>query len=122
MTYVYCIDADTICFLFVCVDVAPHGHEVELLRVPDRQEPGRQSWGGSRVGERRQHEDVEARLADPERATRRHRFDDPGVGPSHAPSVDVGANFEDIHRRLEAVLQGVLKGMWSRIWDEGILE
>ena len=36
--------------------------------------------------------------------------------------MDAGADFEDIRRRLEAVLQGVTEGMWSRIQDEGILE
>jgi hypothetical protein len=41
---------------------------------------------------------------------RRHHFDDPSVGPSHAP------------HRLEVVLQGVPEGMWSHIQDEGILE
>ena len=57
-----------------------------------------------------------------ERAGRRHCFDDPVAGPSHAPLMEVGGEFEDIHRRLEAVLQGVLEGMWSRIQDEGVLE
>jgi len=41
MTYVYDVDADTIYFLFECVDVAPHGCEVELLRASARQEPER---------------------------------------------------------------------------------
>jgi hypothetical protein len=53
---------------------------------------------------------------------RRRHFDDPGVGPSHAPPVEAGGDFEDIRCRLEAVLQGVLEGMWSHIQDEGILE
>jgi hypothetical protein len=44
------------------------------------------------------------RLADPERATRRRRFDDPGAGPSHAPPTDAVVDFEDICRCLEAVL------------------
>jgi hypothetical protein len=34
------------------------------------------------------------------RAARRHWFDDPGVGPAHAPPADVGANFENIRHRL----------------------
>jgi hypothetical protein len=29
---------------------------------------------------------------------------------------------EDFHHRLEAVLQGVPKGMWTQIQDEGVLE
>jgi hypothetical protein len=49
-------------------------------------------------------------------------FDDPGVEPSHAPLASVGVDFEDILRHLEAVLQGVPKGMWLCIQDEGILE
>jgi hypothetical protein len=122
MTYVYDIDVDTICCLFVCADVAPRGREVELRRASARQEPERPPRGGPRVGERRRHEDAKARPADPERAARRHRFDDPGVGPSHAPPADAGVDFEDIRRRLEAVLQGMPEGMWSRIQDEGILE
>ena len=49
-------------------------------------------------------------------------MDDLGEEPSHAPLVDARAYFEDIRCRLEAVLQGVPEGMWSRIQDEGILE
>jgi hypothetical protein len=33
MTYLYDIDVNTIRFLFVCADVAPHGREVELQRA-----------------------------------------------------------------------------------------
>jgi hypothetical protein len=104
MTYVYDIDADTICCLFVCVDVAPRRREVELLRASARQEPERPPRGGIRVGERRQHEDTEVRLDDPERVVRRHRLDDPSDGPSHAPPTDAGTDFEDIRHHLEAVL------------------
>jgi hypothetical protein len=75
MPYVYDIDVDTIWCLFACADVAPRGREVELQRAPER--PPR--------GERRRREDVAVRPAEPERAARRHRFDDPGAGPSHAP-------------------------------------
>jgi hypothetical protein len=60
MTYVYDIDVDTICCLFVCADVAPHGCEVELWRVSARQEPERPPRGGLHVGERRRREDVVA--------------------------------------------------------------
>jgi hypothetical protein len=122
MTCVFGIDVDTIIWLFVCADVAPRGREVELLRASARQEPGRPPRGGPRVGERRRHEDAGARPAEDERAVRRCQFDDPGVGPSHAPPADAGADFEDIRHRLEAVLQGMPEGMWSRIQDEGILE
>jgi hypothetical protein len=62
------------------------------------------------------------RPAEPERAARRHRFDDPGVGPSHAPPVAVGVEFEDICRLLETVLQDMPESMWSRIQDESFLE
>jgi hypothetical protein len=53
MPYVYEIDVDTICCLFVCENVAPCGCEVELQRVPVHQEPERLSWG-----ERRRREDA----------------------------------------------------------------
>jgi hypothetical protein len=122
MTCVLCIDVDTIIWLFVCADVGPRGHEVELMRASARQEPVRPPRGEPRAGERRRHEDVEARPAGDERAARRRRFDDPGAGPSHAPPAEAGGDFEDIRRRLEAVLQGVPEGMWSCIQDEGILE
>jgi hypothetical protein len=62
------------------------------------------------------------RPAKPERAARRHRFDDPGVGPSHAPPAATGVDFEDIRRRLETVLQDMPEGMWSRIQDDSFLE
>jgi hypothetical protein len=117
MTYVYDIDVDTICCLFVCADVAPRGCEVELQRASARQEPERLPQG-----ERCRCEDVAARPTDLERVARICRFDDPGAGPSHAPPTATGVDFEDICRRLEVVLQDVLEGMWSRIQDEGILE
>jgi hypothetical protein len=41
MPYVYDIDDDTICCLFVCADVAPRGREVELQRASACQEPKR---------------------------------------------------------------------------------
>jgi hypothetical protein len=56
------------------------------------------------AGERRWCEDVEVRPAGDERATRRCHFDDPGVGPLHAPPTEAMGDFEDIHRRLEVVL------------------
>jgi len=37
-------------------------------------------------------------------ANSRHRFDDPGAGPSHAPQGDVGRDLEDFRRQLEVVL------------------
>jgi hypothetical protein len=62
------------------------------------------------------------RPGDDDRVARRHRYDDPSAGPSHAPSAEAGGEFDDFHRRLEVVLWGVPKGMWVRIHDEGILE
>jgi hypothetical protein len=94
MTYVYDIDVDTIWCLFACVDVAPRGCEVELQRALGR--PPR--------GDRCQCEDAMVRPTELERAARRRRFDDPSVGPSHAPVAATGADFEDIRRRLETVL------------------
>jgi hypothetical protein len=94
MPYVYDIDADTIWCLVACADVAPHGHEVELQRAPERR-----SWG-----ERRRHEDAAVQPTELERAARRHQFDDPGAGPSHSPPAATRANFEDICRSLEMVL------------------
>jgi hypothetical protein len=105
------MDVDAILCLFVCADVGPHGHEVELVRVLARQGPVRPL----RVGERRKREDVEERPVGDERVARRHRFDDPGARPSHAPPAEAGGDFEDIHRCLEVVLQEVLKGRWSCI-------
>ena len=62
------------------------------------------------------------RPSDDDRATWRCRYDDPGAGPSHAPPVEVGGEFEKFYCRLEAVLQGVPERMWVRIQDEEILE
>jgi hypothetical protein len=42
-----------------------------------------------------------------------------GLGLMLLRSAGVGGEFEDIHRHLEAVLQGVPEGMWSCIQDEG---
>jgi hypothetical protein len=121
MTYVYDIDVDTICFLFVCADVAPRRHEVELRRASARQEPER----SSRVGERHQREDVGARLANPKREMRRHRFDDPGVGPSHAPPADAGENFKTFATAWRQCYGACLRACghvsrmtvsWSSVW------
>jgi hypothetical protein len=115
LIHVYDIYADTICCLFVCENVAPQGHEVELRRASTHQEPERPSRGGLWVGERCQREDAEVRPDALERAARRHHFDEPGARTSHAPLADARADFEDICHRLEVVLQGVPEGMWSCI-------
>jgi hypothetical protein len=79
--------------------VAPHGSEVELKRASACRELERLPQG-----ERRRREDTAVRPAKPERAARRHWFDDPGAGPSHAPPVAAGVDFEDICHHLETVL------------------
>jgi hypothetical protein len=87
------IDADTIvCLLFgACADVAPHGREVEWPRAPVQRNLERLPHG-----ERRRRDEATGRPAEPERAARRHRFDDPGAGPSHAPPTVAGVDFDDI--------------------------
>jgi hypothetical protein len=90
--------------------VAPRGREVELQRASALQESERLSRG-----QRRCREDATVRPAELERAARRCQFDDPGAGPSHAPPAATEVDFEDIRHRLEAVLQDVLEGIWSRI-------
>jgi hypothetical protein len=97
--------------------VAPRGHEVEMQRAPAHREPERLPQG-----ERRRREGAAGRPAEPERAARRHRYDDPGAGPSHTPPTAAGVDYDDIRRLLETVLQDVPEGMWTRIEDEGFLE
>jgi hypothetical protein len=65
--------------------VAPRGHEVELQRASVQRELERLPHG-----ERRRRDEAAGRPAEPERAARRHRFDDPGAGPSHAPPAAAG--------------------------------
>ena len=102
MPYVYDIDASTICGVFACADVVPRGREVEFQSALARQELERLPRG-----ERHRNEDVAAQPFESERAARRRRFDDPGAGPSHAPLAAAGVDFEDIHCRLEVMLQDV---------------
>jgi hypothetical protein len=47
------------------------------------------------VGERCQRDEAGARPVDEARASQRHRFDDPGVGPLHAPQVEVDGELDD---------------------------
>jgi hypothetical protein len=82
--------------------VAPRGCEVEMQRAPTCREPKRLPHG-----ERSQREDVTGQPTEPKRAERRHQFDDPGAGPSHAPLAAARVDFDDIHRRMETVLQDV---------------
>jgi hypothetical protein len=102
--------------------MGPHGWEVELIRASTHKGPLRPPPGEPRVGERRRPEDDGARPIDDERASKRRHYDEPGVGPSHAPSAGARGEFEDFHHRLEAMLQGVPEGMWVRIQDEGVME
>jgi hypothetical protein len=51
----------------------------------------------------------------------RRRWDDPGAGPSHAPSAAARVD-EDLVRCFETVFQDVPEGMWTQIQDEEFLE
>jgi hypothetical protein len=106
----------------VYADVGPRGREVELIKVSSSQGPVRPPQGEPRAGERRRRDEVGVGPANDERAGRRRRYDDPGAVPSHTPLAGVNEEFEDFHRRLEAVLQGVPEGMWIHIQDEVFLE
>jgi hypothetical protein len=97
--------------------VTPREHEVEMQRAPAQRDLERLSHG-----ERHRRDEATGQPAEPERAARRNRFDDPGAGPSHAPSVAAGVDFDDIRHRLEMMLQDMPKGMWICIQDEGFLE
>jgi hypothetical protein len=88
-----------------------------MQRASAQREPERRPQG-----ERRRQDDAAGRPAEPERAVRRRQFDDPDVGPSHAPPTAAGVDLDDICRRLEMVLQDVPEVMWIRIQDEGFLE
>jgi hypothetical protein len=99
-----------------CEDLAPRGHEVELYRLPVQRE------GRPPRGERRPRDEAAGAPAGPERPARRRRFDDPGAGPSHAPSAAAGGELDDILRRFEMVFRDVPEGMWIRIQDEEFLE
>jgi hypothetical protein len=89
---------------FVCVDVGPRGREMELVREPAREGMERPPRGDLRVGKRCRRDEAGARLADVDRPGRRHRYDDPGVGPSHAPPTEASRVLEDFCCQLEAVL------------------
>jgi hypothetical protein len=104
------------CLFCVCADLAPRGHEVELYR------PSVQLEGRPPRGERRKWDEAAGRPADPARPARRHRFDDPGAGPSHAPPAAAGGELDDILRRFETVFRDVPEGMWIHIQDEEFLE
>jgi hypothetical protein len=100
----------------VCADLAPRGREVELYRPPVQPE------GRPPRGERRGRDEAAGRPADAARPARRHRFDDPGAGPSHAPPAAAGGDDDDIRRHFETVFRDVPEGMWTRIQDEEFLE
>jgi hypothetical protein len=59
--------------------------------------------------------------AGPKRPAQRHRFDDPGAGPSHAPPAAAGDD-DDLVHRFEMVFRDMPEGMWTRIQDEEFLE
>jgi hypothetical protein len=106
----------------VCRCGTSRGREVELVRVSARQGPVRPPRGEPWAGREMTRDEVGVRPVDDEREVERCRYDDPGAGPSHAPPAEAGGEFEDFHRRLEVVLQGVPEGMWVWIQDEGVLE
>jgi hypothetical protein len=85
---------------------------VQAPVLPEQDRPAR--------GARRPR-DVAAGAARPERPVQRHRWDDPGVGPSHALPTVAGVD-EDIVRRFETVLWGVPERLWIQIQDEDVLE
>jgi hypothetical protein len=118
MPYVYDIDVDTIFCLFACADVAPRRSEVELQRASAHQEPERLLRG---------ERDVNVRMPWCDLLSQRGKRGDVGLmtlvlGHHTLLRRLPGVDFEDIRRRLEAVLQDVPEGIWSRIQDEGILE
>jgi hypothetical protein len=69
----------------------------------------------------RRSRDAAAGAAGPERPAQRRRWDDPGVGPSHAPPAAAGVD-EDIVRHFETVLRDVPECLWIQIQDEDVLE
>jgi hypothetical protein len=90
----------SVCLLFcACADVAPRGHELEMQRVSAQRESERLLHG-----ERRRQDDVAGQPAEPERAVKRRRFDDPGAGSSHTSSAVVRVDFDDIRHHLETLL------------------
>jgi hypothetical protein len=99
-----------------CADVAPRGREVEVFRAPAQPEQERLPRAG-----RQPRDEAAEGPAGPERPAQRHRFDDPGAGPSHAPPTAVGDD-EDLVRRFETVFRDVPEGMWTQIQDEEFLE
>jgi hypothetical protein len=78
-----CMDVDS---LFFCVFsyVRPRGREAELVGELARLGPVRLSW----VGEKHRRDEAGARPTYESRVDRRHTFDDPSVGPFHAPQVE----------------------------------
>ena len=74
-----------------------------------------------RAGRRPRDEAAEG-IVGPERPVQRHRFDDPGAGPSHAPPAAAGVDDDDIVHRFETVFRDMTEGMWIRIQDEEFLE
>jgi hypothetical protein len=103
------------CLFGVCADVAPRGREGDMVQAPVPPEQDRPARGARRP------RDAAAGAAGPERPAQRRRWDDPGAGPSHAPSAVAGVD-EDIVRRFETVLRDVPERLWIQIQDEDVLE
>jgi hypothetical protein len=96
--------------------VAPRGCEVDVFQAPVQREQERPPCGG-----RRPRDEAAGGPAGLERPTQRRRWDDPGAGPSQAPSAAARAD-EDLVRHFETVFRDVPEGMWTQIQDEEFLE
>jgi hypothetical protein len=88
-----------------------------LYRAPAQREQERLPCGG-----RRPRDEAARRPTGPKRPAQRRRFDDLGVGSSHAPPTAAGGELDDILRQFETVFRDVPEGMWIRIQDEEFLE
>jgi hypothetical protein len=56
------------------------------------------------------------------RVGQRHQWDDIGAGLSREPQGDVVEVLEDLHFWFVWVLEGVSKGVWAHIQDDGVLD
>jgi hypothetical protein len=109
----------------VCANVGPHGWEVELVRASARQGPMRPPRGEPWAGEGWKWDKVGASSDDDERAGRRHRYDDPSAGSSHASSAGTDGEFEDFLCQLEGFyreclrecgLKSKMRESWRNLW------
>jgi hypothetical protein len=87
-----------------------------VFQAPVPREQERPLWGA-----RRPRDAAAGGPAGAERPAQRHRWDDPGAGPSHAPPAAAGDD-ADLVRHFETVFRDVPEGMWTQIQDEEFLE